>query len=1030
MNAENPERLDDVTLRPHGASTDAPPVAGRRRLSGGLIERGRRLPFVFDDRRFEGHPGDTLASALLANGQRLVARSFKYHRPRGVFSAGAEEPNALVTIGTGAHADPNTRATVAELYPWLEARSQNHVGPLAFDPMALNDRLSAFLGAGFYYKTFMWPKAFWERVYEPLIRRAAGLGALSGRPDPDTYERGWLHADLLIAGAGPAGLAAALAAGRAGLRVVLADEDFLPGGRLNAERDGVDDVEGHVWAARAVAELDALDNVRRLARTTVIGAFDHGMYGALERLTDHLPARERSGPRQILWRVRATRVIVATGATERSIAFGDNDRPGVMLAGSVRAYANRWAVASGRRVAVFTNNDDGWRTARDLAAAGVEVHAVIDTRAEAGGTPATDIGGVPGARLFADDAVAATRGRLGLTGVTLLSGERLDVDCLAVAGGWNPNVQLTCHQRGRPRWREDLAAFVPGGTLPDGMRVAGAADGELTLGAALRGGNAAARAVLENLGRAANVAEAPRAEDEAAGIRAFWHVGGERPERERSGRRRLLGDRRPARAWIDLQNDVTTKDLALARREGFHAVEHLKRYTTLGMATDQGKTSNVLGLAIMAEQSGRTIPESGTTIFRPPVTPVAIGAFAGRSRGRDFRPTRRTPSHAWAEERGAVFVETGAWLRAQWFPEPGERHWHESVAREVLGTRGSVGVCDVSTLGKIDVQGRDAATFLDRVYANTFSTLAVGRVRYGLMLREDGLVMDDGTTARLGEHRFLMTTTTANAALVYRHLEFCRQCLWPGLDVHLISETEQWAQFAIAGPNSRRLLERVIDGTDLSNEAFPFMACGDVTLAGGVRGRLFRISFSGELAYEIAVPSRYGDALVRALMSAGEEFDVVPYGTEALGVMRIEKGHAAGAELTGTTTAAMLGLGRMVSKKKDSIGSVLSERAAIGTAADARLVGFVPLDRDRTLRAGAHFLSADAAMTTENDQGWMTSVARSPTLGHSIGLGFIDRGAERHGEIVRAADPVRGEEIAVEIVSPHFVDPDGERLRG
>ena len=1020
MNAENPERPDGTTLVPldNGgdeakARPDAPPGAGRHRLPGGLVDRSRRLPFVFDDRRYEGHPGDTLASALLANGQRLVARSFKYHRPRGVFTAGSEEPNALVTVGTGAHADPNTRATVAELHAHLEARSQNHAGPLAFDPMALNDRLSSFLGAGFYYKTFMWPKAFWERVYEPIIRRAAGLGALSGRPDPDDYDRGWLHADLLVVGAGPAGLAAALAAGRAGVRVVLADEDFLPGGRLNAETHAVDDVEGHVWAARAVAELDAMDNVRRLSRTTVFGAFDHGMYGALERVTDHLPTDARSGPRQILWRIRTKRAIVATGATERSIAFGDNDRPGIMLAGAVRAYANRFGVAAGRRVAVFTNNDDGWRTARDLVARGVDVRAVVDTRAEAGGTAATDIKRVPGARLFAGDTVRTTRGRLALKGITLSGGERLDVDCLAVSGGWNPNVQLSSHQRGRPTWREDIAAFVPGGRLPDGMGVAGAATGDFALGAALRSGVDAARAALDGLGRAGQIGEPPRADDEATGVRAFWHVTGH-----------------PGRAWIDLQNDVTTKDIALARREGFRAVEHLKRYTTLGMATDQGKTSNVLGLAIMAEQSGRTIAETGTTIFRPPVSPVAIGAFAGRSRGKDFRPVRLTPSHAWAEARGAVFVETGAWLRAQWFPEPGESHWRESVDREVRATRASVGVCDVTTLGKIDVQGRDAAAFLDRVYANTISTLAVGRVRYGLMLREDGLVMDDGTAARLAEHRYLVTTTTANAVSVFRHLEFCRQCLWPRLDVHLVSETEQWAQFAVAGPNARRLLERVVQGTDLSNEAFPFMACGGVALAGGVRGRLFRISFSGELAYEIAVPARHGDALIRALMAAGEDLGVVPYGTEALGVMRIEKGHAAGNELIGTTTAEMLGLGRMVSKKKDAIGSVLSEREAIGSSDDARLVGLVPVDRARTLRAGAHFLSPGAAMTTENDEGWMTSVAHSPTLGHSIGLGFLARGAERLGEIVRAADPVRGEEIDVEVVSPHFVDPDGERLRG
>lgn len=1046
-----------------------------------LIDRSRQLSFFFDNRRFRGHPGDTLASALLANGERLVGRSFKYHRPRGVFTSGAEEPNALVTLGKGARRDPNTRATVTELREGLDAHSQNHIGPLGFDPMAINDHLSRFLGAGFYYKTFMWPKAFWERVYEPIIRRAAGLGELSGKADPDVYDRGWLHAELLVVGSGPTGLAAALAAGRKGVRVILAEEDFVLGGRLNAERFVVDGESGAVWAARVAAELATLNNVRVMSRTCVFGVYDHGSYGALERIADPAanpvfnpatnPRAERTTapapgrnpaaasaratqPRQVYWRIRATHCIVASGATERSIAFPDNDRPGIMLAGAVRAYANRWAVASGRRVAVFTNNDDGWRTARDLTAAGVKVRAVIDTRtasdgANVGARAAQDQGkqgqtlpsvsregleGLEGVETFHGNRVTATRGRLGLSSITLNNGKQFDVDCLAVSGGWNPTVHLTCHQRGRPSWRDDIAAFVPDGVLPDGMRPAGAAAGIFTLGACLSSGTEAARQVIDLLGRDSGGIDVPRADDEACRITAFWHVGATPDGGTDGGLGDGSGDGSGAkgkgRAWIDLQNDVTTKDIALARQEGFSAVEHLKRYTTLGMATDQGKTSNVLGLAIMAEQAGQTIADTGTTIFRPPASPVAIGAFAGRSRGKSFRPTRLTPSHAWAEEHGAVFVEVGNWLRAQWFNEPGETHWRQSVDREVTRTRASVGICDVTTLGKIDIQGKDAGAFLDKVYANTFSTLAVGKVRYGIMLREDGLVMDDGTTARLGDHRYLMTTTTANAVSVFRHLEFCRQCLWPGLDVHLLSETEQWAQFAVAGPNSRALLSSIVDDTDLSNDAFPFMACRELTVCGGIRARLFRISFSGELAYEVAVPSRHGDTLIRALMAAGEEHGVVPYGTEALGVMRIEKGHAAGNELPGTTTAAMLGLGRMVSKKKDCVGNVLSERAALVDENAYRLVGFKPVDRSDKLEAGAHFIATGKSVTTENDEGWLSSVAYSPTLGHSIGIGFIQRGDQRLGEQVRAADPVRGRETLVEIVSPHFVDPDGERLRG
>jgi len=998
--------------------------AGGDRVSGGLIDRSRTLSFAFDGRRFTGHPGDTLASALLANGQTLVGRSFKYHRPRGILSAGVEEPNALVRIGRGARIDPNVRATVAELHDGLVATSQNHRGSLRHDLMAINDLAAPLLAAGFYYKTFMWPKAFWEKVYEPAIRHAAGLGRLSGLPDPDAYDRGFLHADLLVIGAGPAGLAAALAAGASGARVILCEEDFLTGGRLNGETHRVDGQAGQVWAADATARLHAQPNVRVMTRTSVFGAYDHGMVGALERITDHLPIAARDGAaRQILWRIRATRTLLAAGATERHIAFPDNDRPGIMLAGAVRSYVNRFAVAPGRRTAVFTNNDDGWRTAADLAAAGIEITAVIDTRDV---PPPLDVAALGGALVIRGGAIVATRGRRALHAVQLASGVEIPCDCLAVSGGWSPNVHLSCHQRGRPVWRDDIAAFVPGGTLPQGMTVAGAAAGEFALASALDAGHQGALQALHGLSEVSldAVGPVPDARDEPTGIEAYWQVPG-----------KPAGLRKPwsrawNRAWVDFQNDVTTKDIALSVQEGFSASEHVKRYTTLGMATDQGKTSNVLGLAVLAQATGRSIADTGTTIFRPPWTPVPIAALAGPAKGAHFRPVRHTPSHAWAVEQGAAFTETGAWLRAQWFTRPGESTWRETVDREVLATRNGVGVCDVTTLGKIDLQGADVGAFLDRVYANTFGTLAAGRVRYGLMLREDGFVMDDGTTARLGDEHYVMTTTTANAVSVFRHLEFCRQCLWPELDVHLVSTTESWAQYAVAGPRSRELIALLVDELDVSNEAFPFMACTTTTVCGGVPARLFRISFSGELAYELAVPTRYGDALMRRLMSAGEPLGVVPYGTEALGVMRVEKGHAAGNELNGQTTAADLGLGRMVSPKKDCIGNVLSHRAGLVDPDRPALVGFRPVDRDVRLRAGAHVIVEGAEVVTANDQGWMSSVAHSPVLGHSIGLGFIKRGAERIGETVRACDPLRGEEHRVEICSPHFVDPEGARLRG
>lgn len=978
-----------------------------RLAHGGLINRDKRLSFKFNGTGFKGYEGDTLASALLANGKGFVGRSFKYHRPRGIFSAGPEEPNALVQLRSGAHQEPNTRATVAELFDGLWASSQNHIGSLEFDLMSVTDLAAPFLSAGFYYKTFMWPKAFWEKVYEPLIRRSAGLGQLSMKDDPDTYDKGFLHCDLLIIGAGPAGLAAALTAGRSGARVIIADEDFVMGGRLNAETYGINGIEGHLWAQNAVAELAAMDNVRLMSRTTVYGAYDHGVFGALERKTDHL-AQSNGKPRQILWRIYSKRSLLTAGATERPIAFPNNDRPGVMLAGAVRSYVNRYAVAPGHKVSVFTNNDDGWRTASDLQKQGVEVVAVIDVRNAPAPVSLNGVETIHGAH------IVDTAGRKGLKSIKLSNGKTIVTDCLAVAGGWNPNVHLTCHQRGKPEWSEDILAFVPGGTLPAGMQVAGAASGTLTLKAGLQNAAQSAETILNDLGMAVKKSESFEAEVEAHSATSFWHV-------KTTGKR----------AWVDLQNDVTTKDIKLSYQEGFRSVEHLKRYSTLGMATDQGKTSNIAGLAILAECSGKTIPETGTTIFRPPYTPVPIGALAGRARGKDFRPYRLTPSHKWAEANGATFVETGNWLRAQWFARKGEKGWRDSVDREVQMTRASVGICDVTTLGKIDIQGKDAAEFLNHVYTNAFLKLPVGKTRYGLMLREDGIAYDDGTTARLGENHFVMTTTTANAVLVFRWLEFARQCLWPDLDVHLISTTDGWAQFAVAGPNSRALLQKVVDAPfDLSSEAFPFMACAELTVCGGTPARLFRISFSGELAYEIAVPSKYGNAMMGVLMQAGEEFGAIPYGTEALGVMRIEKGHAAGNELNGQTTAANLGLGSFVSAKKDCIGKTLSQRPEMNPEDDIRLVGFKPVNTQDALLAGSHFITKGERENMANDQGWMSSVAYSPSLGHSIGLGFIKNGQSRMGEIVKVVNPARGVNVEAEIVSPHFYDPEGGLQRG
>jgi sarcosine oxidase subunit alpha len=982
----------------------------------GLIDRSRPLSFQFDGKSYTGFAGDTLASALLAAGVRLVGRSFKYHRPRGILTAGSEEPNALVELRSGARREANTRATVAELFEGLEARSQNRWPSLALDVGAVNSLFAPVFVAGFYYKTFMWPAALWEKLYEPVIRRAAGLGHASVAADPDTYEKAYAFCDVLVIGAGAAGLAAALAAARSGARVILCDEDFVLGGRLNGERQEVDGLSGDAWTRQVEAELLAYPEMRILRRTTVFGVYDGGMsgthtFGALERVSDHLPLPPAHQPRQRLWRIVAKRSVLAAGALERPIVFGGNDRPGVMMASAVRTYLNRFGVIPGRQAALFTTSDDGWRTAFDLAAHGVRVAAIIDARSMVSPALTAKAAHID-ARIFCGAQVLDARG---LDRITVRNGDgevsHLEVDTLAVSGGWNPNVALCTHLGGRPRWSDAIAAFVPG-DMPRGMAVAGAAAGSFSLADALREGAVAGRAAAEATGFRTVQHPEPRVSDELTAVLPLWCVSESK-----------------TKAFVDFQHDVTRDDVALAAREGYRSVELLKRYTTLGMATDQGKTSSLNGHAIMAALTARTIPELGTTTSRPPYTPVALAAFAGAHRGKHFKPMRLTSGHAWADGLGATFMESGDWLRAQWFAAAGETDWLTIVTREVKAVRSSVGVCDVSTLGKIDIQGPDAAAFIERVYCNLFSTLPIGKVRYGLMLREDGLVMDDGTSARLGPHHYLMSTTTANAAKVMRHLEHARQVLWSDLDVQIVSVTEHWAQFAIAGPNSRRLLERLL-GTalDVSNTAFPYLACAEFSWR-GVPARLFRISFSGELAYELALPARYGDAAIRAIMAAGEVFGVVPYGLEALSAMRIEKGHVTGNEINGTTTATDLGLGRMMSKKKDFIGSVLARRAGLTDPNRPVLIGIRPAVKSARLYAGAHFLTAGADISLANDQGHVTSVAYSPMLGHWIGLGLLVRGQERLGERIRAHSPVRGGDVDVEVVAPVFFDPQGARLQ-
>ena len=989
--------------------------AHRLREGEGAIRRDRTLSFVFDGKHYAGHPGDTLASALLASGVRLVARSFKYHRPRGILTAGPEEPNALVELRTGARREPNTRATVVELFDGLEARSQNRWPSLGLDFGAINSFLSPIFIAGFYYKTFMWPAAFWERVYEPVIRRAAGLGRASLEADPDTYEKAHAFCDLLVVGGGPAGLTAALTAGRAGARVILCDEDFVLGGRLNGDRHEINGQGGALWARQIAEELAALPEVRMMTRTTVFGAYDGNTFGALERVADHLREPAAHQVRQRLWKIVARRTVLAAGALERPIVFGGNDRPGVMLASAVRTYVNRFRVTPGQRTAVFTSCDDGWKTAFDLIDAHVDVPVVVDARREI--PPALEHeGSRRGLRIMLGAQILDAHGAKGVGGIDVRDERgrttRVATDVLAMAGGWNPNAALSTHLGARPRWSDAIAAYVPA-DLPRGMIAVGAAAGEFSLAGALRTAAAAGKEAASAAGFEAPAQSPPRVDDEAVGGAPLWFVPGSR-----------------GKAFVDPQHDVTTNDVAVAAREGFHSAELLKRYTTLGMGTDQGKTSALNGHALVAALTGRAPADVGTIASRPPYTPVAIGALAGAHRGSDFRPCRLTPSHRWAESLGATFVDLGEWRRAKAFPLSGERDWKRTLTREVRGVRTGVGVCDVSTLGKIDVQGVEAGVFLDRLYANVISSLPVGKTRYGIMLREDGIVFDDGTVARLSPSHFLLSTTSAHAVKVLQHLEHARQVLWPELDVQLASVTEQWAQFAVAGPRSRALLERLLGGVvDVSNTSFPFLACAEFQWQGRP-ARLFRISFSGELAYELAVPARWGDTTVRAIMTAGEELGVIPYGMEALGTMRIEKGHVTGAELNGTTTAQDLGLGRMMSAQKDHIGRVLAGRPALSAPDRPALIGVKPTRPEARLRAGAHFLRLGAEPSLANDQGFLSSATFSPILGHWIGLGFLSGGPKRIGEWVLAHDPLSGGDIEVEVTNPVFYDPDGKRLRG
>jgi sarcosine oxidase subunit alpha len=999
----------------------SPPAEGFRTLSGGRIDRTQRVRFKFDGQSYEGVAGDTLASALLANGVHLTGRSFKYHRPRGILAAGSEEPNALVTVSRdAARVTPNLRATQIELYEGLVAESQNRWPSLQLDFGRLNDTFSAFFPAGFYYKTFMWPRKAWKSLYEPVIRRAAGLGRAPTLADPDRYAHRYAHCDVLIVGSGPAGIAAALAAADSGARIILCDETAEFGGSLLAETGAL--IEGRSaleWSQQSLAKLARNNRVTLLARTTAFGYFPHNLLGLAERLSDHLASPLEFQPRERLWEVRARSVVLATGAIERPLVFPGNDRPGILLAGAAHTYLNRYGVRVGTRAVIVTCGDDAYQAALDLESAGVEIAVIADLRSHvAGALP--DAARRAGIEVLAGSTVLSTEGDLRVSAITLgrmdggkvQPGRRLACDAVLMSGGYTPSVHLHSQSRGKLTWNENLNAFVPGAAA-ECERSAGACRGIYALADVLADGAAAGAAACgapeqDQNRRRFEVDAAPRSSEAYLGV--------------------LPQSSSPStdKSFVDWQHDVTSRDLDLATREGFWSVEHVKRYTTTGMATDQGKTSNLNAMAIVAKSLDVSIPQVGLTTFRMPYTPVTFGSMAGISRGDLFDPVRTTPIHPWAQAKGAVFENVGLWKRARYFPRAGE-DMHAAVARECRAVRGACGIFDASTLGKIEVAGPDAAEFMNRMYVNNWSNLGVGRSRYGILLREDGFVFDDGVVARTAADRFHVTTTTGGAPRVLALMEDYRQTEWPDLKVWLTSTTEQWAVIAVQGPNARRVLEPLVEGLDIGAAACPHMSVARGRIC-GVPMLLFRVSFTGELGFEINVPADFGQSVWEAVHAHGQAHGIAEYGTETMHVLRAEKGYIiVGQDTDGTVTPDDAGLTWAIGKNKaDFVGKRSLERASMKAAARKQLVGLRAKDAGIVLEEGAQVAAKSGQRPPMQLIGHVTSSYASSVLGHSIALGLVEGGRARLGQTLFV--PMQSGELEVEVTSPVFYDPAGARI--
>ncbi|MPW20361.1 sarcosine oxidase subunit alpha family protein [Paraburkholderia sp. CNPSo 3157] len=987
--------------------------------AGGRINRAIPLTFTFNGRTYQGFQGDTLASALLANGVHFVARSFKYHRPRGIVTADVAEPNAVVQLERGAYTVPNARATEIELYQGLVATSVNAEPNLEHDRMAINQKFSRFMPAGFYYKTFMWPQKWWPK-YEEKIREAAGLGKSPDVLDADRYDKCYAHCDVLVVGGGPTGLAAAHAAAVSGARVILVDDQRELGGSLLSCKTEIDGRQAMSWVEKIEAELSRMPDVKILTRSTAFGYQDHNLVTVTQRLTDHLPVSMRKGTRELLWKVRAKRVILATGAHERPIVFGNNDLPGVMLASAVSTYIQRFGVMPGRNAVVFTNNDAGYQCALDMKACGATV-AVVDPRAHGSGALQA-AARRHGVKIMNNAAVMTAHGKQRVTSVEVVAyangktgAKQADLPCdlVAMSGGFSPVLHLFAQSGGKAHWNDTKVCFVPGKGMQPETSI-GAAAGEFSLARGLRLAVDAGVEAVKSIGYAVTRPQVPQvAEVTESPIQPLWLVGS-----------RVDAARGP-KQFVDFQNDVSAADILLAAREGFESVEHVKRYTAMGFGTDQGKLGNINGMAILADALGKSIPETGTTTFRPNYTPVSFGTFAGRELGDLLDPIRKTAVHEWHVENGAMFEDVGNWKRPWYFPLKGE-DLHAAVKRECLAVRNSVGILDASTLGKIDIQGPDAAKLLNWIYTNPWSKLEVGKCRYGLMLDENGMVFDDGVTVRLGEQHFMMTTTTGGAARVLTWMERWLQTEWPDMKVRLASVTDHWATFAVVGPKSRKVVQKVCSDIDFANEAFPFMSYRNGTVA-GVKARVMRISFSGELAYEVNVPANMGRAVWEALMAAGAEFDITPYGTETMHVLRAEKGYIiVGQDTDGSITPHDLGMGGLVAKSKDFLGRRSLTRS--DTAKDGRkqFVGLLSDDPQFVIPEGSQIVAGPFQGDTAPMLGHVTSSYYSPILKRSIALAVVKGGLNKMGQSVTI--PLSsGKQIAAKIASPVFYDTEGVR---